>query len=50
VGEGHIGEAGMERVINHPELRDVPLVLETPTENGKSFAWNIDRVRELRRE
>jgi Endonuclease IV (EC 3.1.21.-) len=50
VGEGHIGEAGMERVINHPELREVPLVLETPTENNKSFAWNIDRVRELRRE
>ena len=50
IGEGHIGEAGMERVINHPDLRDVPLVLETPTEDGRGFAWNIDRVRELRRE
>ncbi|EMA69832.1 apurinic endonuclease Apn1 [Halorubrum aidingense JCM 13560] len=50
IGEGHIGEAGMERIINHPDLVDVPLALETPTENGKSFAWNIDRVRDLRAE
>ncbi|WP_128904282.1 deoxyribonuclease IV [Halorubrum amylolyticum] len=50
VGEGLIGEAGMERFLNHPDLADVPLALETPTEDGKSFAWNIDRVRELRAE
>src|SRR6056297_1357726 len=48
IGEGHIGEAGMERIVNHPALTDVPLALETPTEDGKSFAWNIERVRELR--
>jgi deoxyribonuclease IV len=50
VGEGLIGEEGMEAIINHPELRerDVPFVLETPTEGGKSYKWNIDRVRELR--
>jgi deoxyribonuclease-4 len=40
----------MERIVNHPDLQSVPLVLETPTEDGKSFAWNIDRVRSLRRE
>jgi deoxyribonuclease-4 len=50
IGEGHIGEAGMERFVNHPDLADVPLALETPTEDGKSFAWNIERVRELRDE
>ena len=50
IGEGHIGEAGMERFLNHPDLADVPLALETPTEDGKSFAWNIERVRELRRD
>jgi deoxyribonuclease-4 len=48
VGEGLIGENGMTAFLNHGAVRDVPLVLETPTENGKSFAWNIDRVRELR--
>jgi len=48
IGEGEIGEEGMEAFVNHEAIRDLPLVLETPTENGKSFAWNIDRVRELR--
>jgi deoxyribonuclease-4 len=48
VGEGEIGTEGMRAVVNHPDLRDLPFVLETPTEDGKSFAWNVDRVRELR--
>jgi len=48
VGEGYIGEEGMRAFVNHEDLRDVPLVLETPTEDGKSYAWNIDRVREYR--
>lgn len=48
VGEGLIGVEGMEAIINHPDLAEVPLVLETPTEDGKSYEWNIDRVRELR--
>ncbi|MFC6904701.1 deoxyribonuclease IV [Halalkalicoccus tibetensis] len=48
VGEGLIGIEGMAAVINHPDLAEVPLVLETPTEDGKSYEWNIDRVRELR--
>jgi deoxyribonuclease-4 len=46
IGEGLIGEDGMRAFLTHPELVDVPLVLETPTEDGKSFAWNIERVRE----
>jgi deoxyribonuclease-4 len=50
VGEGYIGEEGMRAFINHEDLRDVPLVLETPTEDGKSYAWNIDRVRAYREE
>jgi len=48
IGEGEIGEAGMNAFVNHEALADVPLVLETPTENGKSFEWNIRKVRELR--
>ena len=50
IGEGYIGEEGMERIINHPDLLDVPLVLETPTEDGRSYAWNVQRVRELRQD
>ena len=48
IGDGHIGDDGMRRVLNHPEWRDVPFVLETPTEDGRSFAWNVEHVRELR--
>ncbi|MHB9288562.1 deoxyribonuclease IV [Halobacteriales archaeon Cl-PHB] len=50
VGKGEIGEAGMRAFVNHDAIRGVPLVLETPTENGKSFPWNVRRVRELRDE
>jgi deoxyribonuclease-4 len=48
VGEGEIGEDGMRAFLNHDAVREFPLVLETPTENGKSFAWNVQRVKELR--
>jgi deoxyribonuclease-4 len=47
LGEGEIGEDGMHAVINHEDLRDLPFVLETPTEDGKGFAWNVERVKEL---
>ncbi|MFC7027413.1 deoxyribonuclease IV [Halomicroarcula sp. GCM10025324] len=50
VGEGEIGEDGMRAFVNHDAVANVPLVLETPTEDGKSFQWNIERVRELRGE
>jgi len=48
VGEGEIGVDGIRRVVTHPVLRDLPFVLETPTEDGKDYAWDIERVRELR--
>ena len=48
LGEGHIGEAGMRRLLSHPDLRGLPYVLETPTEDGRSYAWNVERATELR--
>jgi deoxyribonuclease-4 len=48
VGEGEIGVDGMSAFLNHEAIRGVPLVLETPEEDGKDFAWNIERTRELR--
>lgn len=48
IGEGKIGVDGMTAFLTHEVTADLPLVLETPTENGKSFAWNIQRVRDLR--
>jgi deoxyribonuclease-4 len=47
VGEGEIGVEGMTAILTHPDLRDLPFVLETPTEDGKGFEWNVDRAREL---
>ena len=48
IGEGFIGDEGMRAFLNHPDLADVPLALETPHEDGRGFEWNIQRVRELR--
>ena len=47
VGEGEIGEAGMRAFLNHDAVEGLPVVLETPTEDGRSFEWNIQRAREL---
>jgi len=47
LGEGYIGEEGMTAILTHDALADVPFVLETPTEDGKGFEWNIARAREL---
>jgi deoxyribonuclease IV len=30
IGDGHIGEAGFKRILNHPKLRATPFILETP--------------------
>ena len=32
IGEGSIGAEAIERIINHPALRDLPFYLETPNE------------------
>lgn len=32
IGEGHIGLDGFERIINHPQLKNLPYFLETPNE------------------
>ncbi len=47
LGEGQLGEPGLSAFVNHEAIRNRPLVLETPTEDGKGFEWNITRVHEL---
>lgn len=32
IGEGYIGTEAFERIINHPQLKDLPMFLETPNE------------------
>jgi deoxyribonuclease-4 len=48
IGKGEIGEEGIAHLLNHEAVRDVPFVLETPEEDGKGFAWNVDKARTLR--
>jgi deoxyribonuclease-4 len=48
IGEGEIGEDPFAALINHDALRDLPMVLETPVEEGKGYAWNIEKLRSLR--
>lgn len=53
IGSGEIGIAGISQVFNHPSLRDLPFILETPKEiNGKdgADAVNLIQVRSLRKE
>jgi deoxyribonuclease-4 len=48
IGKGKIGIEGMERIINHPRLRSLPFILETPKKTDKDDAMNLNTVRKLR--
>ncbi|MFO8231711.1 MAG: deoxyribonuclease IV [Longimonas sp.] len=48
IGEGCIGMDGMQRLVTHPALRDLPYVLETPNTEAFGHADNIERVRQMR--
>jgi deoxyribonuclease IV len=50
IGQGHIGMVGMKRIINHPKLKNIPMVLETPKTTPESDRENLALVRKLRRE
>jgi deoxyribonuclease-4 len=47
IGQGEIGNDGFERFINHDQLYDIPMVVETP-DNEKGGEWNIQKVKDLR--
>ena len=44
IGEGNIGLAALTRVINHPHLRELPFILETPNDNA-GYAKEIETLR-----
>jgi deoxyribonuclease-4 len=48
IGKGSIGLEGMKRIINHPKLRDLPFILETPNKAEQDNAMNLMTVRKLR--
>lgn len=49
IGEGYLGEAAFGRIINHPALRYLPFILETPNDLA-GYAREIERLKELRAE
>ncbi|PSG99236.1 MAG: endonuclease IV [Nanohaloarchaea archaeon SW_7_43_1] len=48
IGEGNIGEKGFENVVNSEKLEKKPMVLETPTSDGKGYEENLEKIMELR--
>ncbi len=50
IGKGKIGLKGMKRIINHPRLRDLPFILETPKRTEGDDIRNLNTVRRLRAE
>lgn len=49
IGEGYLGETAFGRIVNHPALRELPFILETPNDLA-GYAREIARLRELRME
>jgi deoxyribonuclease-4 len=55
IGRGHIGLEGFRLIVNHPQLRDLPFILETPKADEESEKLdskmdivNLDTMRRLR--
>jgi len=49
IGKGTIGLEGMKRIINHPKLKNIPLILETPKKTETDDMMNLSLVRKLRK-
>ncbi len=48
IGKGSIGLEGIKRIINHPRLRNLPFILETPKKSEQDDIMNLNTVKELR--
>jgi deoxyribonuclease-4 len=50
IGKGSIGLEGMKRIINHPKLKNLPFILETPKKSASDDVRNLNLVRKLRKD
>lgn len=48
IGEGYIGLKSIERIINHPKLKNIPFLLETPNEL-EGYAKEIEVLKSIRK-
>lgn len=47
IGEGKIGKEGMRAIVNHPLLRNMPAVMETPHKTTAEDLRNLKTIRSL---
>jgi len=47
IGMGNIGENGFKAFINHPAIRDKPMVIETPEDERGNYAKDLAKLRKL---
>ncbi|MFB6190687.1 MAG: deoxyribonuclease IV [Candidatus Nanohaloarchaea archaeon] len=48
IGCGEIGDEGFRNVVNADGLEELPMILETPSEEREGYAENLEKVLELR--
>ncbi len=47
IGEGEIGREGFRRIVNHPMLRDLPGIMETPRKKTGDDIRNMETIKSL---
>lgn len=49
IGQGYIGLSGFRGILNHSDLQDIDLIVETPLERVEDDIRNLNKLRELKR-
>lgn len=47
IGRGYIGIGGFKTLVNHPKLKNIPLILETPKDNERSDKRNLKVLKSI---
>jgi deoxyribonuclease-4 len=47
IGEGQIGTEGFRGLVNHPKLKKIPFILETPVDEPGDDRRNVDALKNL---
>ncbi len=47
LGSGTIGKPGFKAFLNHPKLRDLPMILETPTDDRGGYEMDLKSLRAI---
>ncbi|MFQ3308245.1 MAG: deoxyribonuclease-4 [Candidatus Nanohaloarchaea archaeon] len=48
IGKGEIGDEGFRNLVNAEEFEDLPMVLETPSDEREGYKENLEHILELR--